>query len=491
MNATPTTVNGGRVAKNTTYFTLALIGQKVLSALYIPVVAGLIGPSAVGAYLGALSFINIFAIFIDLGLLPAFIRQTARDPEGAQREFNVIMTFKTIMSLLVITALFVVVAGMNQAGLSHPEIAYLRWAVVGMTLDALTATGYGFFRGLQRLEFESIGTVLHRVVVMLVGLLALQLGAPVIVVMIALVCGSAVNFLYVTFHLWRQRIYWRPTWNWALIRQLLKIAFPFAVAALFTAIYANSDTFLLQIYKSRLDIGLYGTANKMVIAFQVIPAALVGAIYPAMSSAFTNDKQRLQRLLVDAMRYLMVVFIPIMVVIFILAQPLVLHIYKSTWLAAVWPLRVLALGLPFLFLHYPIGYLLNAANMQTRNTWNIAITVIVNIGLNLFFIQQYSYHSVAVISVGSSVLLFCLGLWYARRVVPIPKRELLMTLGKTLLAGLLLAGIGAGLLGYATSLWGAIAVAMVMGLAYLILMFALQIVTRHDAEFLMSRIRRS
>src|SRR5690349_6597378 len=55
MVASPSAVNGGRVAKNTTYLTLALIGQKVLSALYIPIIAGLIGPSATGVYLGVLS----------------------------------------------------------------------------------------------------------------------------------------------------------------------------------------------------------------------------------------------------------------------------------------------------------------------------------------------------------------------------------------------------------------------------------------------------
>jgi O-antigen/teichoic acid export membrane protein len=491
MSAAPTTVNGGRVAKNTTYLTLALIGQKVLSALYIPVVAGLIGPSAIGEYLGALSFINIFAIFIDLGLLPAFIRQTARDPAAGQRDYNLIVTFKIGMAVLVSAAIFTMVMIFNRSGLSHPDIIFLRWAALGMALDAITATGYGYFRGLQRLEFESIGTVLHRVMVMLVGLLALHLGAPTVVVMIALVAGSAINFLYATFHLWRQGLSWRPTWNAAELRSMLKIALPFAVAALFTALYANSDTFLLQIFKSHRDVGLYGTANKMVIAFQIIPAALVGAIYPAMSAAFMSDKQKLQRLFVDSMRYLMVVFIPVMVVIAVLAHPLVLQIYKKTWIDAVWPLRMLALGLPFLFLHYPVGYLLNAANQQTRNTWNIAITVIVNIGLNLLFIRQYSYISVSIISVFSSILLFCLGLFYARRQIVIPAKELFGTLGKTLTAGLFLAAIGAGLVPYAKSIPSVLGVTMVMGLAYLVLLFALRIVRRHDVNFLLNRLRRS
>ncbi len=491
MTAAPTTVNGGRVARNTTYLTLALLGQKVLSALYIPVVAVLIGPSAIGEYLGALSFINIFAIFVDLGLLPAFIRQVARDPTEGKNEYNIIITFKILMAVVVSGALAVTVYIFSKAGLSHPASQYLVWAAIGMAIDAITATGYGFFRGLQRLEFESVGTVLHRVVVMLVGLLALHLGAPPIVVIIALVAGSTANFLYVSFHLWRQGMSWRPKWDTTVMKRLLKIAFPFAVAALFTALYANSDTFLLQIFKTHRDVGLYGTASKMAIAFQIVPAALVGAIYPAMSAAFINDRKKLQRLFLDAMRYLIIVFVPIMVVIILLAHPLVLLLYKKVWIDAVWPLRILSIGLPFLFLHYPIGYLLNAANRQTRNTWNIAITVLVNIGLNLIFIRQYSYYSVAIISVCTSLLLFSLGFYYARKTIQFPIRELLFTFGKTIAAGLILGAIGLGLLAYTKNMSGVFFVAATLGAVYLVLLFVFQIISRQDVEHLAARIRRS
>ncbi len=491
MVASPVAVNGGRVAKNTTYLTLALIGQKVLSALYLPIIAVLVGPSAIGVYLGALSVINIFAIFVDLGLTPAFIRQTARDRDEGQREFNVIMSFKVANSILVAIAMLVIMIMLSRVIPSlHPNFVYLQWGALGMALDALTATAYGFFRGLQRLEFESVGTVLHRVVLMIVGLTALQLGAPTVVIIIALVSGSTANFLYASFQLWRQGINWRPTWHWVTLKKLLVIAIPFGLAALFTAIYANSDTVLLQFFKDHRAVGLYGTANKMIVAFQIIPAALVGAIYPAMSSAFINDRARLQRLFVNAMRYLMVVFIPIMVVIVLLAQPLILHIYKSLWLDAVWPLRVLAVGLPFLFLHYPLGYLLNSANRQTRNTWNVAITVILNIGLNLIFIRQFSYKSVAVISVLSSAMLFSLGLYYARKIMPLGGRELFVTLGKTVVAGFILAAVGAGLVSYVNNLWGAISIAAVLFVIYLVLIFLLRIVNPRDIGQMMRRLRR-
>ncbi len=482
--------NGGRVAKNTTYLTLALIGQKILSALYIPLIAGIVGPSATGDYLAALSFVNLFTVFIDLGLTPAFIRQTARDRSEGERQFQYIITFKLLSSLVVVAALAATVIIIQRSGLSHPNKLFLSWAAIGMVIDSLTATVYGFFRGVQRLEFESIGTVIHRVVVMMVGLTALQFGAPAVVVVIALVSGSSANFLYSVFHLWRQGVGWRPKLDRHVL-PLLRTAAPFFIAALFIAIYSTSDNILLQLFHGRRAVGLYGTAFKIINAFSVLPAALVAAIYPAMSAAYIENKDRLAKIFRDSMQYLMVIFIPVMVILIVLGHDLILHFYHQVWEDAAWPLRILAIGIPFVFLNFPVGYLLNASNRQTRNTINTGITVAINIGLNLFFITHYSYKSVAVISVFSSAMLFILGLVVARKIIPIPWGQLGLMLFKTLVAGGVLSVLGYVVLPWAQGKVQLLGVAALLGVGYVLLAFLLRIIRWSDVQSLLSRLRRA
>lgn len=482
--------NGGRVAKNTTYLTLALVGQKILSALYFPIIAGFIGPSASGDYLAALSFVNLFTVFIDLGLTPAFIRQTARDRQEGESHFRYIMTLKLLMSLVVVAALAVTVVMIQRSGLSHPNKLFLSWAAVGMVLDSLTLTIYGFFRGIQRLEYESIGTIIHRVVVMIVGLTALYFGAPPVIVIIALVSGSSANFLYSVFHLWRQGVSWRPMLD-RRITGLLRTSLPFFIAALFIAVYSTSDNIILQLFKGQRAVGLYGTAFKIINAFSVLPAALVAAIYPAMSEAFVHDKERLARIFKDSMQYLMVIFIPVMVILIVLGHTLILSFYHHVWEDAAWPLRVLAIGIPFVFLNFPVGYLLNASNRQTTNTINTAITVTVNIILNLLFIKEFSYRSVAVISVFSSMMLFVLGMSYVRQIIHVPWKLLGSTLVRTLAAGLVLSALGAFLLQYAQGKGQLLGVAAALGVSYIVLAFGLRIIRWADLQSLLSRLRRS
>lgn len=181
-----------------------------------------------------------------------------------------------------------------------------------------------------------------------------------------------------------------------------------------------------------------------------------------------------------------------MVVLILLAKEIVLLLGGSkVWLDAAWPLQVLALGLPWLFLNFPVGYLLNSSNQQTRNTINIGITVVLNVALNLIFIEQYSYRSVAVISAGSSALLFLLGLIRVRQIIAVDWGVLIRTLLKTLLAGLIIAAVGWWLLPQVHGRSGAAMAVAIMAFIYGCLIFIFRLVKRSDILSMVQRFRRS
>ena len=66
------------IAKNTTFYTGALIVQKVLAFVYFSLIARFMGVEDTGKYTFALSFTTMFAIFIDLGLAPVLTREIAK-----------------------------------------------------------------------------------------------------------------------------------------------------------------------------------------------------------------------------------------------------------------------------------------------------------------------------------------------------------------------------------------------------------------------------
>ncbi len=482
----------GRVARNTTVLTVALVGQKFLSFLYVLILVRLIGVSSAGDYYSSLSFIGLFSVFIDLGLTQAFIRQTARDEQQGIRDLRMIVAIKLLTAVVVAAVMIGMVVFLQRIGRFSTDILYLNIAAGIMILDSFVITFYGFLRGIEHLEYESLGIIIHRVTIMIIGITSLSLGAPHIWSMVALGTGSVANLSFVLFQLWKRRVTWRPLWQWSDIRRLLRIAAPFAVAAFFIAIYSSSDNILLQMFGGRRPVGLYGTASKIIAAFtQIFPSALVAAVFPAMSASFVSDREKLRSIFQNAMTYLMVVAIPLMVVVFFLARPIMLAGWGEVWADAIWPLRVLALGMPFLFLNYPVGYLLNATNRQTQNTINVAIVVITNIGANLLFVRSYTFHSVAIISVISSALLFFLGLWRVRSVISMPSKELATVLMKTLVTGAFVACIGWALLPTIHQTIGALAVAAVMGTVYILAMFAFRLIRWEQISAILRKFRRA
>lgn len=141
------------------------------------------------------------------------------------------------------------------------------------------------------------------------------------------------------------------------------------------------------------------------------------------------------------MFYLMIIAVPISVGSILLAEPLIAKVYGPVFGASVPALQILMAGLPFIFLNFPIGYLLNATNRQTKNTINIGITLVVSIILNLILIQQYNFIGASVTNLVSTVLLFSLGLWQVGRVIQYQKWILLKVLLKAVVAAVGMAAI--------------------------------------------------
>jgi O-antigen/teichoic acid export membrane protein len=66
------------IAKNTSYFTLALIIQKVITFSYFTILARNLDPDYLGKYFLAISITTMFSVIIDIGLSNLLTREVAK-----------------------------------------------------------------------------------------------------------------------------------------------------------------------------------------------------------------------------------------------------------------------------------------------------------------------------------------------------------------------------------------------------------------------------
>lgn len=393
------------LARNTSYLTLALIAQKVISFLYFTFLARTLGPTAVGRYVLALAITTIFSTLLDVGLSAVLTREVARDQSSAPKLVRMVLGYKVLATALVISAVVLTVHLLGYPQLTR-ELAYIACGV--MVLDSFILTAYSTIRGFQTLVWESLGTILVQLVISSTGLVVAQFTNDLRYFMVALLFGATVHAGYAMWRLKSFGINLRPSFSLNGWRELLRLAWPFAVAAILLRVYSYLDSVLLSKLADDHAVGIYSVAYKVTFALQFIPSAFSASLLPGFSSYFRVAPEKLAQTFIRGVVYLTAISVPISLGAIVVAPKMIAWLYPA-FSGAVVPLQILMASLPFLFMTFPVGALLPACNRQERNTLNIAMATAASVILNVMLIPRFGPMGAAIASLISTLVLLSSG----------------------------------------------------------------------------------
>lgn len=417
-------MSSGNLARNTSLFTVAMALQKVLSFFYFVYLARSIGVEDVGRFSFALSFTAIFAMVLDAGMTQVLIRQSAQSDQSNVRRYvgSVLM----IKALGMVAIYLMAVVSVNLLGYEPVtrQLVYISGLV--MILDSFAVSIYGVMRGQHDLRFESIGVVLNQFAVMVCGGVALYLGLALPIVMAAYMVGSLVNLTLGILAVRRYEL--TPIisdWT-SLIKPMIRLALPFAIAGLFIRIYSSIDIIMLSKLAGDYQVGIYSVAYKIAFALQFIAVAFSASLYPAFCSLITQSMDKLADYFSRSLVYLLLISAPLTGGVIALGPAAVHLLFGSQYNESFAPLLPLMLSLVFSFLSFPVGALLNAGHRQTRNTVHLGIIAVVNATLNFILIPLYGSTGAGIATLLSYGLLFVLGMVVAHNMVHYDWRWLLV-----------------------------------------------------------------
>lgn len=461
------------IARNTSYFTLALILQKIISFSFFIILARNLEPESLGKYFFAISFTTIFAVFIDIGLANVLTRETARKQDNAQ---NLLSTALSLKLPLAILSLIVTIALVNLLGYSTliRHLVYL--SCICMILDSFSTTFFAIIRGFHNLKFESIGAVIFQLIVMIFGLIALYSGMGLQWLIGSLVLASCFYFLYSSVILWKKwHINIMPLYNKKLIKTLIKITIPFGIFMILQRFYIYFDSVLLSLIMGDKSVGLYQPAFKIIFALQFIPMAFTASLYPAMSNYWINNKEKLIITFERAMNYLIIISIPISIGIIALSNQVTV-LLKSNYNGAILPIQIIMLALLFIFINFPIGSLLNACDRQKINTINMGIAVAASIILNLILIPKFQVVGASITVLATNALMTILGIRWTYKIIQYNYKKIFITFLKSLISAMIM---GLMIL-YLKSLINIFFIILISGLVYFIVLFLLSGFKKED-----------
>lgn len=420
------------LAKNTSYFTLALVLQKIISLTYFTIYARALGPADLGQYYFAISITSIFSIFIDFGLGNVVTREVAKFPEKANSILSNVIAVK--LPLAIVTAL-AIIAWANIAHYSDITMQLIYISTGAMVLDSFTGVFYAVARGFHNLKFESISSVLFQVIILTLSLFVLKEHWGISWLMGTFLAASLFNFIYswsIIKSIWKLRV--RPRLDKALIKELFAIALPFGIFVIVQRFYAYFDSVLLFKLAGDRAVGLYQVPFKISVALQFLPMAFVASLYPALSSYWHTAKEKLAPAFEQAVIYCLAIAVPVTLGTIFLAEKVVL-LFTKEFTESTLLLKVSMMAVPFMFLAFPLGSLLNACDRQRRNTINMTITALVSAGLNIILIPRLGVLGACITTLITSILMLILGLVVIPSITKLHWRKTLIALTKILVSG--------------------------------------------------------
>ena len=304
--------------------------------------------------------------------------------------------------------------------------------------------------------------------------------------MMSLVTASMFNFGYSVYIVRKNlKLKFSFTWDSLLVKQMLLITLPFAVYAIFQRFYTFFDSILLFKFAGAEAVGLYQIPFKIIVAIQFLPMAFTASLYPALSAYWHNNREQLSITFERAINYSLIIGIPIMIGTIALADQIVL-LFKEGFSSATLPLQISMMAVPFMFLSFPIGSLLNACDRQKRNTINIIIIAIGSALLNVLLIPQYGVIGACITTVITSVAMIILGWMVVPEIITIRTKKIVLMISRIIGAGLIM-----GIFAYSLkTIFHPIITILSASLVYIIFLYLFRGFTKEDITSIMISFRK-
>jgi O-antigen/teichoic acid export membrane protein len=279
--------------------------------------------------------------------------------------------------------------------------------VVGLIIGS-QIIGSFFVKVLQvneRMDLTTKASVVERMIACSLGIAVLYLTRSLLYFTLVLLVSEILKeCLLIRFS--RQYFQPRVEIDLKMWKELLLKSLPFSLSTFFIIIYAKTDTIMLSLLKNDQVTGWYNAAYRLIDVVNYVPFLIVTAILPVMARYVVEDRKKLNELLMQSLRYLIILAIPLGVGVVMLSPELIYLIYGDGFQPANDVLRILICTEVIVFMTTLIAQMLNISNRQTSFMTIIGLTAGLNVLLNLILIPRFSHLGAAAATLFCELVVF-------------------------------------------------------------------------------------
>lgn len=317
--------------------TLGELVSKVVPPLFFIVTARLLTPQDFGIVATSAMVVAFASIFWEAGLSKALIQNQEYD---IQKLSNIVFYTNLILSLIAYFILFLL--SDSIANFFHDERVadVLKVSGLSLIIGALMSVQTALLQ--KEFEFKKlfysrfVGTIVPGIIAMVMAFMGYGYWS--------LVWGTIASLALQVFILWNLSS-WRPTieYDFDIAIKIFHFSKWILLSALLSWFFIWGDIFVLGLFFTSHELGLYRTGNYFVGAVIGLVTAPVVPVMYSYFSKIQNDKESVKEVLLFSSKVVSFFVLPMGVAIYIAQNPLSDLIFGEKWIGIASVIGYLAL----------------------------------------------------------------------------------------------------------------------------------------------------
>ncbi len=198
---------------------------------------------------------------------------------------------------------------------------------------------------------------------------------------------------------------------WELLRQV----FPVVLLGIVTMLYIRTDVFMIDYYIGKRAVGYYTAAYTFLDYLMLISHFMMSAIFPNFSKYIKDDTEKYKKLYRSILLIFLKYLYPVAFLLFIFPKLTIGFFYAEEYTVASTCLQIHMLAALLAWLNGPSGTILIGYKKQHIYLYATALSLLVNIGLNYFFIPAYGIIGAAIATLCTEFVLVCYCLYAIKK----------------------------------------------------------------------------
>lgn len=373
-----------------------------LGLITLAIMTRALGDTGFGQFTTAVTYLQIVAVVVDLGLTLVFIQMISTPGADEDRISSALLGLRLLSNALVFAA-----ASTLAFLTPYEPVIKLAIAAGAVGYLALSTTGMltGFFQKHLAMVRSAIGETLNRVLALTLIIFAARAGYGVIAFVSILALANVAQMLLLIF-LAKPYARLRPSVDWEIWKSAVSISWPIGLSIFFNLLYLKSDILILGISYPQSEVGIYGAAYRVLDVFTALPVMYMGLVLPQLVAAWSRRlKDEFNRYLQQTFDFFSVAVLPLLFGTPLVAVPLMVLVAGGEFERSGAVLPILMLAMLPIFTGAMTGHAIVALNKQRVMLWGYAATAIVALAGYFLLIPPFGIVAAAWMTVASEILI--------------------------------------------------------------------------------------